>query len=91
MALAEELGEGGKEIGFDEAGEDFGGVEVELEGGFGVAFQGLDGVDCFDAQDSPFHQRPAVAPWPAAADGEAPPPRGGGGWKEGEGEVGVER
>ena len=55
MILAEELVEGGDEVRFDEAREGFGEEVGELGWVASMGpFQGLDGLDCFCAQDSTF-------------------------------------
>lgn len=57
---------GGKEVGLDEAGEGFGEEVVDLGWVSPVgSFEGLDGLDCFDAENSAFHEGPTVVPWAA--------------------------
>lgn len=62
MALALELGHGGEEVGFEEAGEGAGGKVV----GAG-ALEVLDGEDCFGAESAAAVELAAVATAAAAA------------------------
>lgn len=84
LVLPQEFLEGGREVGFDEAREGLGDEVVEIGGTGSVeAFQGLDGLDCFDAQDSAFHQRSTVRPRAAAPHRNVSRRCGGGGGRFG--------
>lgn len=63
MVLAEELAEGGEEVGLDEAREGFGEEAFELGGVSPVgSFQELDGLDCFDAKNPALDEGSPVVP-----------------------------
>ena len=96
VVLAQELAQGSEEVGFEEAGEEWG--VIGCGGGLVSSLEGLDGVDGFDAQDAAFHEGPTVGAWAAAygnVGGSGCGSCGSGGvnwvnWFEEEGEVLVE-